>query len=105
MAEPVVPDSHDLIIREDGEYKHVQVKTCRVRPERNNAIVVNGMKDSGEVYTPEDCDYILGVMEDRAFMFPCVGYREYWATPDNADVKWTELPITMSPSEDGKEAC
>lgn len=94
VSEPIAPEVYDMVARhpQTGEYMRVQVKTARVREDREGAIVVYTRKGSGEAYTSDDCDYIIGVNGNDVYMFPCVGHAEYWATPGNVDSKWTLLP-------------
>jgi hypothetical protein len=94
VSEPIAPEVYDLVTRNPvtGEYMRVQCKTARVREDREGAIVVYARKGSGEPYTPEECDAIIGVNGNDVYMFPCAGHSEYWATPGNADTKWTLLP-------------
>ena len=92
VAEPVVAEAYDLLIRKEGEDRthRVQVKTCRVREDRE-AIVVNARRNNGESYTVNDCDYLIGVLEDEVYMFECRGMGEYWATAGNVDTHWAKL--------------
>ena len=93
MAEPVVDETFDLLAKKPGgEYKRLQVKTCRVRPDRN-AVVVDAKKQNGGNYTTEDCDFLIGVVNGVAYMFPCTGQREYWAVIDQQRLKWAELKV------------
>lgn len=95
VSEPIAPEVYDVLIRkpDTNEYFRVQVKTARVREDRDGAIVVYARKGSGEPYTADDCDLIIGVNGKNVYMFPCVGTSEYWATPANASEKWTLLSV------------
>jgi len=82
------------LFQKEGEYYRAQVKTCRVRKDRDNAVVVNAKKRNGKPYSKDDCDVIIGVLEDRVFIFPCEGYGEYWATEEGVGKRWEELRLT-----------
>lgn len=90
VAEPVVAEPYDLLIRKEGESNtyRVQVKTCRVREDRE-AVIVHAKRGNGEPYTKEDCDYLIGVLEDEVYMFECQGTGEYWARADQ--IGWKRL--------------
>lgn len=92
VAEPVVAEAYDLLFRIPGEpFLRAQVKTCRVRLDRNGAIVIHARKANGEPYTASDCDYLIGVLGDCVYLLQCRGLSEYWVTPENADVNWVLL--------------
>lgn len=89
VAEPIVPEVFDYLAKEPGgnEWLPVQVKTARWRASRNSW-VVSGTRSSGDAYQPEDVRYMVGVCGDgNVFIFDCVGYKEYWATPGKIS-KW-----------------
>ncbi len=100
VAKPLVPEVYDLLARDpsNGNSYRIQVKTLRIRADRDNALVVIAKKGNGKPYTPEEVDYIIGVDKDRAFMFECTGLSEYWSTEQTAKKRWIEL------SEINKEA-
>lgn len=95
VAKPIVPEVYDYLCRDplNGQTARVQVKTLRIRKDRDNALVVYARKGNKEAYTKEDTDYIVGVdLEgNRAFMFECEGYSEYWSTEQSAAKRWIEL--------------
>lgn len=93
VAEPVVAEPYDLLIRREGDKKtyRVQVKTCRVREDRDNAIVVYAKRNNGEPYTLDDCEYIIGVLDNDVYIFECRGVGEYWVTSESINVSWTKL--------------
>jgi hypothetical protein len=97
VSQPIAPEVYDLIVRNPltNDYSRVQVKTARVRDDRDGAIVIYARKGNGDPYTPEECDLIVGVNGPDVYMFPCVGNAEYWSTPGNAEAKWTLLPTTL----------
>lgn len=90
---PSVAEVYDMIVRDpvNGEYARVQVKTCRVREDRDGAIVIYARKGNGLPYTKEDCDWIVGVLGDKVFITECTGQAEYWATEVSAAKRWIEL--------------
>lgn len=93
VAEPVVAEPYDLLFRKEGDKRtyRAQVKTCRVRDDRDNAIVVYAKKNNGDVYTRKDCDFIIGVLDDDVYMFDCRGIGEYWVTEKTIDTSWINL--------------
>ncbi|MEH7521724.1 hypothetical protein V7149_00355 [Bacillus sp. JJ1503] len=93
VAKPLVPEVYDFLARDpaNGQSYRVQVKTLRIRADRDNALVVYARKGNGQPYTADDCDYIIGVDGTRAFMFECVGHAEYWSTEQTAKKRWIEL--------------
>jgi hypothetical protein len=95
VAKPLVPERYDFLARDpvNGVSYRVQVKTMRIRKDRDNALVVIARKGNGEPYTRDDCDYIIGIdhVHNRAFMFECEGLSEYWSTEQSAKKRWVEL--------------
>ncbi len=93
VAKPLVPEVYDFLARDplNGEVYRVQVKTLRVRADRDNALVVYARKGNGEPYTSDETDYIIGVDGNRAFMFDCTGLTEYWSTEQTAEKRWVKL--------------
>lgn len=93
VAEPVIGETYDLLIQEKGGDKvyKVQVKTCRVRNDRDGAIVVEGTKNNGLPYTKDDCDYFVGVLGDDVYMFDCREISEYWVTNESINDRWRRL--------------
>ena len=93
VSKPIAPEPYDLTVRDprSGEHFRVQVKTARVREDRDGAIVVTARKSNGQTYTREECDYLAGVTEDAVYLIPNVEQTEYWAKPDLVDAKWTRL--------------
>lgn len=99
VSKPLVDEVYDLLARDpaNGEYYRVQVKTLRIRADRDNALVVIARKGNGQAYTTEEIDYIIGVDHARAFMFECTGISEYWSTEQTALKRW----VTLSNAEIG----
>lgn len=98
VSKPIVPEVYDYLCRDplNGESYRVQVKTLRVRKDRDNALVVYARKGNGKPYTKEDTDYFIGVdLEgNRAFMFECEGNTEYWRAETSK--RWIELTANHS---------
>lgn len=99
VAEPIVDEVYDLVAKDpaNGEWATIQVKTLRIRDDRDNALVVYARKGNGEPYTTDDCDYIIGVDNSeaesppRVFMMECRGIAEYWSTEMTARERWVQL--------------
>ncbi|AWC29103.1 group I intron-associated PD-(D/E)XK endonuclease [Bacillus cytotoxicus] len=105
VAKPLIPEVYDLVARDplNKQWYKIQVKTIRVRQDRDNALVVRATKGNDQAYTSEDCDYIAGVEGDRVFMFECAGQREYWATKTSASQRWIELTAVTNNEENEEE--
>jgi hypothetical protein len=98
VAKPLVDEVYDFLARDpvNGKAYRIQVKTLRIRADRDNALVVFARKGNGSPYSPTECDYIIGVDRNRAFMFECTGNSEYWATETSASKRWIELKDTRN---------
>lgn len=99
VMEPTLPEPFDIGIMERGgnhDLKRVQVKTI-IERERNGVAyyVIRGLKNSGKPYTAADCDYMLGISGDKAYLTPCRGICEYWCKKSEASEKWEELRMTL----------
>lgn len=88
---------YDIIAKPPGtdptsrDWKQIQIKTARIRHDRDGAVVVNGSRSDGRPYTPAEIDYMIGVLPDGdVYMFECRGMSEYWATPRSIS-KWQKL--------------
>jgi hypothetical protein len=93
VAKPLIAEVYDFLARDpiNGKAHRIQVKTLRIRADRDNALVVYARKGNGKPYTKEEVDYIVGVDGNRAFMFECVGHAEYWSTEQTAKTRWIQL--------------
>lgn len=93
VSKPLVDEVYDLLARDpaNGEFMRVQVKTLRIRADRDNALVVYARKGNGQAYTTDEVDIIVGVDHTRAFMFECTGLSEYWSTEQSAKKRWITL--------------
>lgn len=99
VMEPTLPEPFDIGIMERGgnhDLKRVQVKTI-IERERNGVAyyVIRGLKNSGKPYTTADCDYMLGIAGDKAYLTECTGLTEYWCKKSEASEKWKELRMTL----------
>lgn len=95
VAEPYVTEAYDLVARAPGaqEWSTLQVKTARIREERGDAVVIKGTRTNGLPYSPDEVDYMVGVMPDGSvYIFECRGLKEYWASP-NTVAKWEKLTV------------
>ena len=97
VARPLCPEVYDFLARDpvNGKAHRVQVKTLRIRTDRDNQLVVYAKKGNGKPYTPEEVDLIIGVDGNRAFMFECTGLTEYWSTEQTAKKRWIELGVAV----------
>ena len=94
VAEPLVPEAYDLIVRAPGEkhWVHAQVKTAYFRKDRQS-YVISGTRSNGEPYNPDEVELMIGVTPDAdIYLFDCMGYKQYWATPSRL-LKWEKLSM------------
>jgi hypothetical protein len=98
VAEPLALEPFDLVARDpvNGRWHRIQVKTARRRDDRNGEIVVYAKKSNGAVYTRDDCDLIIGVVDDEVYMFPNRELSEYWVHPNTIESRWTKLETTLN---------
>lgn len=97
----VVPEVYDLIvIGKDDEGTNVpftvQVKTIKIRHDREGQLVVNGSNKGGKPYPAIDVDYLFGVHvpTSTGFLIPNNEQVEYWAKDfEVARSKWTEFTL------------
>jgi hypothetical protein len=89
VAQPLVAEVYDLIGRDplNGKFSTFQCKTVRNREDRGS-LVIYARKGNGEPYSPQECDYILGVYGNKVYMTECVGKSEYWSSDGK---RWVEL--------------
>jgi 16S rRNA G1207 methylase RsmC len=97
VAEPTAPESFDLVARcpKTRKWKTIQVKTARVRTDRNGEIVVIAKKGNGKHYTADEADLFCGVLGNKVYLFENRGLAEYWVTPDTVNKRWTELRVVI----------
>src|SRR5699024_12066493 len=99
----VVPESADLIVvgkGEDGKNRTftVQVKTLKIRRDREGHLVVKGASSDGLAYSIDEVDYILGVHfpTHTAFLIQNNCQTDYclknW---DTATKKWTKFKLSF----------
>lgn len=95
----LVPEAYDLIAvgtNEDGtkETFRVQVKTIKIRRDREGQIVVRGANQKGVPYSKQDVDYIFGIHGTRGYLIPNNEQIEYWSSSfEAAAKKWTEFEL------------
>jgi hypothetical protein len=94
--ESVAPEVFDLGITRQGmgrEFYRVQIKTARRRDDRNGEVVVIGKKNKGGVYTLDEADYFIGILDGDVYMFKNREICEYWCPEHALNDKWTKLDI------------
>jgi hypothetical protein len=77
------------------EWQRIQIKSARVRDDRNGEIVCYARKNNGKNYDADDCDLFIAVLNSEVYMFANRGICEYWVGPDNIAEKWTKLPLEI----------
>ena len=95
VSKPLGIEAYDLAARDPatGKFMRIQVKTGRIRTDRNNAMFINAKKSSGAPYTHSDCDYLCAVFGDDVYLIRNRGLTEYWGTADNVGTKWKRLSV------------
>lgn len=101
VSRPLVPEVYDLVGRDplNGEFKRIQVKTVRVREDRGGALVIYAKKSNGIPYSPEEVDYIAGVLGNTVYLMECRGIGEYWAQDAKANERWIEITAEFTETE------
>lgn len=96
VAQPIAPEPYDLVARDPitGSWATFQVKTARVREDRG-AVVVVAKRNDGSPYTPQDADYLIGVIGNDVFLIENTGQGEYWSTPEGIDARWRKLTLDL----------
>src|SRR5699024_1690162 len=95
----LAPETYDLIcVGTDGngdkEICKVQVKTVKIRNDREGQLVIRCGNMRGVTYSKLDVDYILGVHGTRGWLVENREVGEYWSQSFEADSeKWTELRL------------
>lgn len=95
----LAPEAYDLIAvgtAEDGtkESFRIQVKTVKVRNDREGQLVVRGANQKGVPYSKQDVDYLFGVHGTKGYLIPNNQQVEYWSMDEEAAAeKWTEFTL------------
>lgn len=103
VAKPETREAFDIVASDPltHEWKTLQVKTIKLRTDRNGEMVVHARKGNGEPYAKSEADYIIGVLGSkgeeapRVWLFENTGQAEYWATEASAEKRWVELPLSI----------
>lgn len=101
VATAIVPENYDLIVsgkNADGSSTRftVQVKTLKIRNDRNGELVVRGAAKDGIPYSKDDVDYLFGVdlRHNVGYLIPNTEKSEHWSKDlETARTKWTELRL------------
>jgi PD-(D/E)XK endonuclease len=98
VAEPIAPEPFDLVAQRPGtsEWLKIQVKTARVRDDRNGEIVVCAKKSGGKVYKQNEVDAFIAVLDGNVYLFPNKGLSEYWISPTKISEKWIRLSTDIT---------
>lgn len=97
----LVPEAYDLIVggkdaEGNNEMFTVQVKTLKIRHDREGQLVVKGAGGDRKPYSKSDVDYLFGVHlpTNTGFLIPNTEQVEYWAKDfETARKKWTEFTL------------
>jgi len=102
VAETETDESYDFVIRDplSRAWLTAQCKTVRKRSDREGQLVVYAKNGKGDAYSPDDIDFIVGVLCEngetpRVFMFRNTGLKEYWRTEAGASRDWIEMSIAL----------
>ena len=100
VMEPTTPDVYDLGVTRNewgNYYRRCQVKTARLRVKDGvEWVVVTGTRNNGQVYSTDEIDDFIGVLDGVPYMFECRGISEYWVKPTELDEKWTKLDASIN---------
>src|SRR5699024_11411105 len=96
-----VPEPYDLIVggkEDNGDAVRftVQVKTLKVRNDREGQLVVRGASQDGTPYSKQEVDYLFGVdlKNNVGYLIRNNEQSEYWSKDlETARNKWTELRL------------
>ncbi len=95
VMEPTTPDVYDLGVTRNewgNYYRRCQVKTARLRVKDGvEWVVVTGTRNNGQVYSTDEIDDFIGVLNGVPYMFECRNVSEYWVKPSELGEKWTKL--------------
>jgi hypothetical protein len=97
VSEPIAPEAFDLVARAPGEteWVRIQIKSARVRDDRNGEIVCYARKNNGKPYDADDCDLFIAVLNGDVYLFANRSISEYWVSAANITEKWTKLETGM----------
>jgi hypothetical protein len=105
VGKPETEEAFDISARDPltNDFKTFQVKTMKVRDDRNGELVVQARNGRGKAYSKSEVDYIIGVLGadgeiPRVWIFENNGQQEYWATEASAAKRWVELSLTLNRS-------
>lgn len=93
VSEPIAPEPFDLVARAPGstEWQTIQIKSARVRDDRNGEVVCYARKNNGKPYDKEDCDLFIAVISGNVYLFENRSISEYWVGAETINEKWTKL--------------
>jgi hypothetical protein len=102
VSEPIAPEAFDLVARAPGsaDWLRIQIKSARVRDDRDGSIVCYARKNNGKPYDESDCDLFIAVLNSDVYLFPNRNISEYWVTATNITEKWTKLEIGIDTLKD-----
>jgi hypothetical protein len=102
VSEPIAPEAFDLVARAPGseDWLRIQIKSARVRDDRDGSIVCYARKNNGKPYDESDCDLFIAVLNSDVYIFPNRNISEYWVTASNITEKWTKLEIGIDTLKD-----
>lgn len=102
VAETDTDEVYDFILHDplSRSFKTAQCKTIRRRKDRDNQLVIYATNGKGEVYSPDEVDYIVGVLAEngespRVFMVENTGIKEIWRSEEGAKRDWVEMSIAL----------
>jgi hypothetical protein len=89
-------ETWDLIARDPttGKCYTYQVKTAYIRHDRGGNIVIDAKKGKGGIYTKDEIDFIVGVLDNKyVYVLENREIGTYWAKPEVAAKKWQLLTL------------
>ena len=94
VLEPITPEAFDfaIMLPNSSRIRKAQVKTARIRYKNDIPYaVVKGAKNSGDIYTKEEADFFVGMVNGHIFTLENREISEYWVKLDEIHEKWTTL--------------
>ncbi|RSL29224.1 hypothetical protein D7Z54_32315 [Salibacterium salarium] len=101
VSKPVVAEAYDRVVIDPANERRLkaQIKTMRVREDRDGALVIPATKGNGSPYTAEDCDLMIGVLGETIYVTETRGILEYWSDETTASQRWVSMEMPRPAGE------
>lgn len=94
VLEPIVPDTYDLALGQDGSNEIVKVQVKMITVRRRDGVdyyVIKGRRNTGNPYSLDETDLFAGIIDGKVYVTENRVISEYWVRVDEADEKWLRL--------------